>query len=45
MYAAGRAVTIKQMRVGAQPVRGFGRDIAVESGVDVAGNATAAGDS
>ncbi len=43
IYAAGRGVTIKQMRVG-RNLYTAGRDIAVESGVQIAGNATAAGD-
>jgi hypothetical protein len=43
VYAAGRGVTLKQVRVG-RNLYTAGRDVAVESGVDVAGNATAAGD-
>jgi cytoskeletal protein CcmA (bactofilin family) len=44
VYAAGRGVTIKQMRVG-RNLYTAGRDVAVESGVEIVGNATAAGDS
>jgi anti-sigma factor RsiW len=43
IYAAGRGVTIKQMRVG-RNLYAAGRDLAVENGVEVVGNATAAGD-
>ena len=43
VYAAGRGVTIKQMRVG-RNLYTAGRDLAVESDVEIAGNATAAGD-
>ena len=44
VYAAGRGVTIKQMHVG-RNLYTAGRDVAVEAGVEVAGNAAAAGDS
>jgi cytoskeletal protein CcmA (bactofilin family) len=42
VYAAGRGVTIKQMRIG-RNLYTAGRDVAVESGVEISGNATAAG--
>jgi cytoskeletal protein CcmA (bactofilin family) len=42
VYAAGRSVTIKQMRIG-RNLYTAGRDVAVESGVEISGNATAAG--
>jgi cytoskeletal protein CcmA (bactofilin family) len=44
VYAAGRGVTIKQMHIG-RNLYTAGRDISVEAGVEIAGNATAAGDS
>ena len=44
VYAAGRGVTIKQIHVG-RNLYTAGRDVAVESGVEIVGNATAAGDS
>jgi len=44
VYAAGRGVTIKQIHVG-RNLYAAGRDVAVESGVEIIGNATAAGDS
>ena len=44
VYAAGRGVTIKQMRIG-RNLYTAGRDVAVENGVEISGNATAAGTS
>ena len=44
VYAAGRGVTIKQVRIG-RNLYTAGRDVAVESGVDISGNASAAGSS
>ncbi len=44
VYAAGRSVTLKQMRVG-RNLYTAGGNLTVETGVEVAGNATAAGDS
>jgi cytoskeletal protein CcmA (bactofilin family) len=43
LYAAGRGVTIKQLRVG-RNLYTAGGNVTVESGVEIAGNATAAGD-
>jgi len=43
VYAAGRGVTIKQMHVG-RNLYTAGQSVAVETGVEVAGNAAAAGD-
>ncbi len=43
VYAAGRGVTIKQMRVG-RNLYTAGRDLAIETGAEIAGNVTAAGD-
>jgi len=43
VYAAGRGVTIKQMRVG-RNLYTAGSNVTVENGVEVVGNATAAGD-
>jgi cytoskeletal protein CcmA (bactofilin family) len=43
VYAAGRGVTIKQMRIG-RNLYAAGRDVAVENSAEIAGNATAAGD-
>jgi hypothetical protein len=44
VYAAGRGVTVKQVRVG-RNLYTAGRDVAVEAGVEITGNAAAAGDS
>jgi anti-sigma factor RsiW len=43
VYAAGRGVTLKQMRIG-RNLYTAGRDLTVDSSVEIAGNATAAGD-
>ena len=43
VYAAGSGVKIKQMRVG-RNLYTAGRDLTIETGAEIAGNATAAGD-